>query len=582
MHVLLLFILLTNGDSVATDSMKHYEIPEVIEPFGETNPVGNMTAGYSEHTTLDILKNLPVVPLSYGYGIWSTVMNKGRAPSYTRVSVNGHLINTYPFGYVSLGLLPLHAFDRVLFGQHAGGAEFSSINFVSKINRYDRPYSFVHFTFGSFESNTYGFDLTRGITDKLGFYLSGAHYETGGHRENSDVRTLSAYSNIYMNYWLPVRLDVFYVNSDYGFPGSIQLPVEGRQKEEFLDISGTTKWGNEIFTLFYERRIVDYRDTVYDKTWGVQVDHVGARSEGSDTLLDFVLDYGASAFVTMIAGELFLPEISNGFDVWARLERSFGRGFARAAGKFGRSSYHDNNIFMLPRIELGMKVLGAAVYAALSRDTRGPTDMEQWAPYDTLNPYLLIAGNSLLEPEYCWCGEIGLRSDAFMLNAYRVTFSNNITVFQEFPGFYQYGNLDTWEMQGIEAYANFPLRAYSSDSSKMTEFALGLAGNVTVSQDSLRRFPRYFTGAFLALRRETPRFGFGVRLRAEYSSETYDIFGAEYAGYTVFSVAGLVKFMALSCVLRLNNVFDEDYAYVSFYPMAPRNFDVSVKWEFLD
>ena len=48
------------------------------------------------------------------------------------------------------------------------------------------------------------------------------------------------------------------------------------------------------------------------------------------------------------------------------------------------------------------------------------------------------------------------------------------------------------------------------------------------------------------------------------------------------SATGLIKFMNLSCTLRLNNVFDEDYAYVPLYPMPPRNFNVSIKWEFWD
>ena len=578
----LLFIFLANGDSVVTDSMIHYAIPEIVEPLGESNQVGGIEAAYNEQTTLDILKNLPFVPLSYGYGIWSTVMSEGRGPSYTRVSVNGHPINMYPFGYVNLGLLPLHAIDRVLFGQHAGGAAFSNIDFVSKINRYERPYSLAHFMFGSFESNTYGFDLTRGITDKLGLFLSGTHYETDGHRENSDARTLSAYSNVYINYLLPIRLDVFYVNSDFGFPGSIQLPVAGRQKEEFLDISGTARLREEILTLFYERHTMDYRDTVYDKTWGVQVDHIGARSEGSDTLLDFQLDYGASACVTMMAGESFLPEISNGFDVWARLERSFGRVFARAAGKFERSSYHDNDIFLLPRIELGMKVLGAAVYTALSRNTRGPTDMEKWAPYDTLNPYLMIAGNSLLKPENCWCGEIGLRSDGLILNAYRLMFSDYITVFSDGTGYYTYGNLETWEMNGLEGYLNLPMRTYNADSTTMTEFAVGLTGNALLSQDSVPYFPNLNGGALASFKRETPRFGFGIALRVEYSSERVDYRNVEYPGYTVLSSAGFVRFISLSCAVRVNNLFNEEYAYLPFYPMAPRNFDVSVKWEFWD
>ncbi|MDH4211587.1 MAG: TonB-dependent receptor [candidate division WOR-3 bacterium] len=576
-----MLIFLVNGDSTAVDTVITYEIPEVVEPFGEIYPVGEITVRYHEQTALDILMNLPIAPVSYGYGMLSAVMNKGRKPSYTHVSVNGHSLNTHPFGNFNLGLLSLHFFDRLSFGQTTAGAEFSSMNFMSKINRYERPYSLVHFMFGSFESNTYGFDLTRGITNDLGFYLSGSYHKTNGHRENADAQILSVYTNIYVDYFIPLRFDILYANDDYGFPGSTSVPVEGRQKDEFLDVSGTTKLGNEMLTLFYERQTMDYRDTVYDRTWGVQVDHFGARSEGSDTLLGVVLDYGASTFFTLMEGETYLPTISNGLDVWVRLVKSFGRGFVRAAGKLERASYHD--IFLFPRIELGVKALrSAAVYAAFSRDARSPSDMETSAPFDTLNPYLAIAGNEFMNPEYCWCGEVGFRSDEFILNAYRLMFTDYITVLSDSPNYYRYGNVDKWEMNGFEGYVNLPMRSYNADSSTLNEFVVGLSGNMILSGDTVVYFPRLGVGAVAAFRRETPRFGFGIVLRAEYSNERYDISGAEYSGYSVFSAAGLVKFMGLSCVLRLNNIFDEEYAYLPFYPMAPRNFDVSVKWEFWD
>jgi len=576
-----MLICLINGDSTTVDSVVSYEIPEIIEPLGDMHPVGEIAVGYYEQTTLDMLMRLPIAPLAYGYGMWSTIMSKGRKPSYTRVSVNGHLINTYLLGYVNFSLLPLHYFDRLAFGHTASGAEFSSINFVTKINRYERPYSLAHFVFGSFESNTYGFDLTRAITNDLGFYLSGSYYKTDGHRENADLQILSVYSNVYVDYFLPLRFDILYSNDDYGFPGSTSLPLAGRQKDEFLDVSGTTRLGNEILTLFYERQTLDYRDTINDRTLGVKLDHFGAASEGRDTLLGVLLNYGGNFFVTLMEGEPYLSDISHGFDVSSRLEKSFGRGYVRAGGKIERLNYH--NPILMPRCELGVKALGSAeVYAAFLGDARNPSELETSATLDSLNPYLTVVGNGSLEPEYYWCGEIGLRSDRYVLNAYRIRFNNYITVITEVPGFCWYDNLDTWEMQGIEVYTNLPLRAYSSDSSKITEFVVGLVGNVTVSQDSAPRYPMLVTAAFASFQRDTPRLGFGLTVRAEYSSETYDIFGAEYPGYTVFSVAGLVKFMSLSCTLKLNNVFDEDYAYVPLYPMPPRNFNVSVKWEFWD
>ena len=576
-----MLVFLTNGDSTAVDSVITYEIPDIVEASGEIYPVGEIVINYDDQTALDLMLDLPVTPLSHGYGIWGTVMNKGLDPSYTHISVNGHRLNTFPHGYFNLGMLPLHFFDRLIYGKTAGGVEFSGIDFASKINRYERPYSLAHFMFGSFESNTYNFDLTRGITNELGFYLSGSYHKTDGHRENSDTQILSLYSNIYVNYLLPFRFDMLYINDDYGFPGSTAMPVEGRQKDEFLDVSGMTRLGKGILTLFYERQVMDYRDTTYDRTWGVKVDHFGVRSEAHDTLLGISLTYGASAFLTQTEGESYLSDALNGFDLWIRSERTIGRGFVRAAGKLERSK--DNDYFLFPGFELGMNVLGSTeAYAALSSGGRSPSEMEKWAPFDPLNPYLTVRGNEFLTPEHYWCAEVGLREDGFTLSMYRLTFTDRIMVFPEMSDHYIYYNVDTREIQGVEGCIKLPLRVYSADSSGMSEFSAGLRGNVIMNSDTVPYYPRVTAGSFAAFKRETPRFGLGFTLRAEYCSEISDISGREYAGYTVFSVAGLVKFLSLSCVLRVNNVFDEDYAYVPLYPMPPRNFSVSVKWEFWD
>ncbi|UCF70916.1 MAG: TonB-dependent receptor [candidate division WOR-3 bacterium] len=576
----LMILFLATGDSTVTDTSKTYEIPEIIHPYGETRPAGETTPDYYEYTALDILKEFPVVPLAYGFGVMSKFMNKGRNPAYTRISLNGHPLNTQPFGYFSLGMLPFHTVEQMSFGRTAAGAEFGSFDFESKINSYELPYSFVQFMFGSFESNTYGFDLTRGITDNLGFYMSGSYHKTEGHRENTDAEILSAYSNIYFNLFLPVRLDICYANSDCGYPGSMSLPVEGRQKDEFFDVSTTIGFGKGMGTLYYERQTMDYLDTLYDRTWSVQIDHIGAISEQHDTLFDVMLDYGVNGFYTVLTGETYLPGKLVGFDAWLLLEKWFGRGVIRAAGKLENVSDHD--VFLLPRIEVGVKPLGAAmIYAALSRDGRSPSDIETWAPFDTLNPFLTVKGFEFLRSEYCWCGEIGLRGKGFFLNLYRLSFTDYISVFvvDDYIG---YGNLDAWETNGLEGYLNLPVRMYNADSTASTEFAIGVSGNIVMNGDPVHYVSRHYASGTISAKRETERLGFGIALRGEYSGTRRDIDGTEYPGYKILSAAGFVKYMGLSCTLRLNNVLDAEYVYLRGYPMPPRNFDVSVKWEFWD
>ena len=94
--------------------------------------------------------------------------------------------------------------------------------------------------------------------------------------------------------------------------------------------------------------------------------------------------------------------------------------------------------------------------------------------------------------------------------------------------------------------------------------------------------PDYFIDAAISIKRETQRFSFGFAFRNEISGLRRDMDDEEHAGFSVCSLAALLKFMSLSCVVRLNNLFDEIYDYVPYYPMPGRNYDVSVKWEFWD
>jgi hypothetical protein len=576
-----MLVFLVKGDSTAIDTVRTYEIPEIVYSYHDISVAGEITPGFYDHSVSDMLFGLPFVPISCGFGQVGTIVNKGRKPNYTRIYLNGHLLPDHPLGYVNLGLLPLNFSEKLSFGQIAAGSELSCFNLVSGTNRYERPYSRVNFMFGSFGSNIYRFDLTRGITDELGFYLSGSYYKTDGHRQNSDAQVMSLYSHIYLDYSLPIRFDLFYANNDCGFPGSTTLPLGGHQKDQLLDVSGTVGFGRGMLTLVYDRRALDYNDTLYEKSLRITVDHFGLLSERHDTLFGTLVDYGASGFVTHLDGGAYPPTGLNRLNVWARLTKSVGRGFVRASGNVESANYHD--IFWRPKIEIGMYLLGSAyISAALSRDARAPSDFERWAPFDSLNPYFTVAGNEFLLPEYCWSEEIGLRGKVFFLNLYRLRFDDYITVYPVSDDYYKYCNLERWETTGLEGYLQLPFRLYNPDSSTMTEFAVSFGGNVLMSGDSMPYVPHHYVNAAVSARRETSRFSFGVALHAEFSSIRRDLSGAEYFGYNIYSAAGFVKFMSLSCVLRLNNAFDEEYAYLPDYPMPPRNFDVSIKWEFWD
>jgi outer membrane receptor protein involved in Fe transport len=251
------------------------------------------------------------------------------------------------------------------------------------------------------------------------------------------------------------------------------------------------------------------------------------------------------------------------------------------AGYFSKAGDHEN--FYCPKLELDYDVYGFThLYLLLSRDARAPSDLETNADYDTLNPYFQIDGKEDLASEYCWIQEVGLRRDQFSLGYYRFNYDDFITVIEGPANQYEYTNIDAWVITGCDAHLDVPLRFCDTDSSRTIVIVVGASGNIIFEGDSVPFTPSYRIGGHLSFTRDTRRFGFGAAIRGEVYGRNIDLQGQESPGFAVISAAGLVKFMGLSVVARINNVLDEAYAYVPYYPMPGRNYDVSVKWEFWD
>ncbi len=584
-----MLIFLVNGDSTAVDTVITYEIPEIVHYYDGISMSGEITPAFYEQSNIDMLSRLPVVLFAGELGQVNAIAGKGRKVSYTGIYLNGRLLRNQFLGFVDLVQLPLHFFDKATYGRSVAGAELSSLNLESKVNHFDRPYSYAHFLFGSFQSNIYGADFTRAITNDVGLYLSGEYYKTGGYRANAAGDRLSLYSNIYYNQLLPVRCDVFYCENKHDLSGSTVIPTAGRQKDRFLDISSTVAYQNGITTLFYNSQSMQYVDTLNARWLESQITQFGIVVDYHHDLLGVKADYGLAGYYRSVDASTALSTIlytlssyvDYPFDVWARLSKQFGRLSFGAAGYVGVVRNHEN--IYCPKLEVGYDFLRSTrLYATLSKDARRPAELEKEAIFDTLVPYLIVAGNQDLTPEYCWAKEVGVRGEHYSVNLYRFDFDDLIAARAGSVDYYQYANIDSWRTSGCEASVNLPLRIHNTNPSSTFTVVIAGSGNILLEGDSIPYMPRYHGRGHLSVTRETERLSFGIALIGEFSSIRYDISGAEYSGYSIFSAAGLVKFMSLSCILRVNNVFDEDYAYMPHYPMPPRNFSVSVKWEFWD
>jgi outer membrane receptor protein involved in Fe transport len=578
--VFFILFLLANNDSTTVDTVQTYEIPEIVMFYNGLSVVGEVFPSYYEQSVTDVLTNLPVTVLSYGFTPACAVGSRGANPYYTRIYVNGRRQRGSLTGYFNLGQLSLHSFERVGYGQSITGSELSGLNFQSMINRYDKPYSYARFSFGSFQSNAYGIDLTRAITNDLGLYASGEYSRTDGFRDQSDAERLSVYAHVYYNRFFPARLDLFYSDHDYGFPGTVHESREGRQEDRFLDISTTFALGRSVMNFFYTAQNMAYADSQNVTFTEYRMKQLGADLAYHRELLGFIIDYGVTSYFLDVDGTVTsYPDVP--LDLWAQLSKDVRPVSFQVAGYFGKAGDHEN--FYCPSVEAAYEFFRSTqLYLSLSREARAPSDLEFHAVFDSMNPYFRIAGNEDLDPEYCWIQEAGVRSELFSIGYYRFNYDDFITVNPGPGNDYEYVNIDDWLITGCDTRFELPLRFFSNDSGKNVSLTIGGSGNIILDGDSVLYMPEYQFGGHLSVMRETSRFAFGATVRGDVYGGRVDLSGQESPGFSVVSAAGMVRFMGLSIIGRVNNILDEDYAFIPGYPMPPRNYAVSVKWEFWD
>lgn len=573
-------MILFANDSTSVDTVQIYEIPEIVSYTDGISVVREIVPRYFEQSIADVLENLPGTMVSYGFMELNGISFRGANPYYTRIYLNGRQQRDDLTGYFNLAQLSLNPIEKITYGPSLTGSESSGLNFTSKVNRYDKPYSYANFRFGSFGSNVYGMELTRAITNDLGLSVTGEYQRTNGYRDNMEADRLAVYANVYYNRFFPARLDLFYSEHDYGFPRTVDQMLDGRQKDKFFDISFTSSDKHSVVNFFYTARTMEYIDSVNFEVIEDRLKQIGGEGAYHYDIFSARLDYGVAGYFVIADGTLrYFQDFP--LDIWARLSKAFDRLSLQGSVYFAKAG--DHNIFFLPKIETGYNFYNSMqLYLSLWHDARAPSDLELEAMFDTINPYFQIAGNRDLEPEYSWGQEVGVRGDQYAVAFYRFDYDNFITVSADSADYYQYRNIDSWLITGCDASFALPLRFYNDDSSRVFSVMLGGSGNVIFDGDSVPYTPQYQLGGSISLTTETSRFGFGLATRGVVYGRRVDLSGQELDGFTVLSVAGLVRFLSLSVVARINNLLDEDYAYIPYYPMAPRNYDVSIKWEFWD
>ncbi len=587
-----MFIILMTEDSTIVDSARVYEIPEILH-FGFQSEIGeglystqNIVPTDYDVNLLDAFSHSPFTVVNFGPGQLNLLSQKGQDPQHVAVHLNNHRIENRLFGYMDLAAFPIQFIDTISVEQDYYGK--SGIDLTTKINHYHRPFSQIKYTTGAFETDMYNVDFTRSITNNFGIYISGLYWSSQGHRRNSDFGIGSFYAHINYNQIIPMRFDALYFSNDFGVPGDDFDTLDGSGTDRFIDVCYAVGTDNHRLALYYTSNSKSYDESLSDSLFQTAFKNYG---------LDFRTCYDIKGYEILwnllgvrntieSAYDLdFVPDNISQSENSLRFGIVCNKAFQNVlfsvsnVGEFR----NDDDFFYTPRVCLGFKLLESTyLMGAVSKNYRVPSVAEIYFPERIKNSYIYIKGNEKLLPEYSWSQEIGIKGDFFAFTFYKNDYDDLIVLRPDSNDYYYHQNIDTWQTIGVENSLEIPMRLNNRLSKSVTEVCTGFSGNYLFKGEALPLIPEGNANVFVTFRRNAERFGLGLTVQGQFIGNRQDIYGQGMAPFKVVSLVGAVRFVTLSFILRLDNVFNEEYVFVPHYTMEPRHINFSVKWEFWD
>ncbi|MGB3480491.1 MAG: hypothetical protein WBB67_15215 [bacterium] len=582
-----MFIILVDIDSTIVDSSVTYEIPTIINYCFDSSIAERavhitqeIVPKYNQVDFADALLNTPLLVMGCGQGQAFAIYRKGQSTKLTKVFLNNHVLSNQLLGNFTLNNLNVQFTDRILLVSdlmHATG-----LNITTKLNKYDRPFSFIQFTTGSFGSNLYTADLSRPLTNDLGFYLCGLHWNAAGHRPNAQYDLSSFYTNIYWNRFLPTRFDVVYFSGTSGFPGTNQDTLSGTVTSDFIDASFCT--GNEHHKLaaYYNVNNEEYSDQSIALPFTNKIRNYGIDFANYHALLDFEVEYRFAGAVSKIQSKPYGSHTPNSLSLWIRLSKVLNRFVFAGSYLFELSNTED--FFNMPKLTMGVDVFDSTfVCGSVSKHYRQPSIAETHTPDSIFVPYYTLSGNADLRTEYYWAQEISVRRRNSSITMYKYDYDDIIIVYADNDSQYIPQNVGSWQTIGIET--SLAQRIYLNqdpDKKTATELTVGYWGNYIFQGDTLPLMPKRHSSIYAAFERRTHKFTFGVSLGEQFIGQRQDFFGNNIETSRLFSALGYVRLLDLHLAFGCNNILDEEYFLAPSYDMPSRNYNFSVKWHFWD
>jgi hypothetical protein len=545
------------ADTTKKDTIWTYEVPSIMALEGK-NAFGNAIATVQvsgppayQYTAPEVFLSSPFFLLKKNNSV--LLASRSCDPLLTRCYLNNHPLNDRFRGYVDLNAVPVSCLDHVDASRNAGG-ELLDINMKSKVNRYERPFSILNFT--TLGDNTiYNIDFTRALTNDLGLYFNGLYSNIFKSQDDLYHKLNSYYGNFYYNRYLPLRLDLMYSSSKYG--------VE--ENNSLFDVSFTADVLRNKLCAYYNRFGVTWADSAVD-TSANEARNFGLVTETlkKTPLCDLYLGLDGVIFTVVTDHE----GTFNGREgaIFTGIGKTWQQVIfcADNSVNFG----DDGQIRFSPRLAVGYDVYDSTfVTACISRGFREPTIAEKDAPIDAD----LYWPNPELDPVTWWNKEMGLKKGNNSVVVYNTDFDDFIIYVEDIDGgFLKPQNRGDWSFSGIEGTLGYSVGKFLD---------LKLTGNCLFSGEPDHYLPSRHLGSSITLKHESERSMQAIMVQGQYIGERTDPSDSVYADAGVVSAIGVIRFITLTAVLKVENLLDQD---IPFTPVPRFNTSLSLKWEFWD
>jgi hypothetical protein len=589
--VLLLFLIMQSGDTLGIDTtgvvddttqvLNIYEIPEIITYDQDDLNIQTTLLRSStiypdilDITLKDAFFYSPCMVIDRGLAMPASVFMPGTDTKHAQVSFNDHILNDPVNGMMNINLLPVQFVRSMEIGSNGYG--IPEIDLTSTINVYDRPFSTIGFTTGSFGLTGYMVDLTRAIDNDCGFSLDGLYRKTNGYRAHDDYTISALCANVYDEHLLPMRLDAFVTSHTFGFPDRVPDTISSGD-QRMIDISYAAGIpGHNAYMLFNDYKD-QWHDSLQERTAGNTSRTYALGSSHCHALGPLQILYKVTGLRREIASDIYGSHTFHTLSTATTFNTTFRDYFASLSIQ---GSIEHGSFYFMPFLAAGLVLADTwTVFASIAHRDRIPSIAETAPLIDST--FGAAGTNDTLRAESYWKQEIGMRSPYGSIALFHHDFANRIILTENSTGLPVYMNSEPWQNTGACGALMIPVYLdHTSDTTTYTRCQFGVYGSCLYNEDTIISFPRYAITGSASFTRQTPRFGLLIAAQSTTVGPRYFAYDQKKDLYSVLAISAVIRFVTLSFAARVDNILDVDHYYDPDYPLAPRSFTANIQWNF--